>query len=262
MAPKPFATEGGAAAAVALASWASYNKAMLREAAQLPSPQEIVVTEDELCLDAARALVGVRSGSFDVVGAVVRPVEGLRLQLGTATSTARVAASLAKVGTSFHRLELYVAWATGPTCKSQVCSAFGGAVRMYLDRVQVAVASLANGEGRAERTNGRASSLAALHCRTQRVGRQLRYLATLCGVDASLPPGARSGGGGSSDAVTSIHFQLSSQPRGLALIKKLYTAACDTVDLPHHSLVCGFFLAATKPFLRFLEEWVWDGTCH
>ena len=256
-APKPFATEAGPAAAVALASWAAYSKAMLRSAAELPALQEIVVTEAELCVDASRALVGIRSGSFDVSGAVVRPVAGLRLQLGTATSTARVAALLAKIGTSFHRLELYVEWATGPTCKSQVCAALGGSVRLYLDRVQVAVGSLASGEGPgAGRTNGKAKSLAALYCRTQRVGRQLRYLATLCGVDAATPPG----GSSSSGAITSIHFQLSAQPRGLALIKKLYTAACDTVDLPYHSLVCGLFLATTKPFLRFLEEWVWDGT--
>jgi hypothetical protein len=128
-----------------------------------------------------------------------------------------------------------------------------------LDRVQVQVMSLVSGDDRTPGVNGKVMSVMALSRRTQRIGRQVRFLARLCGVEATGPP-QDDGTSTNQPPVEQITDQLATQPRGLGLIKRLYAAACDTVDLPHHTLACGLFLAAAKPFLRFLEEWVWDGT--
>lgn len=39
-----------------------------------------------------------------------------------------------------------------------------------------------------------------------------------------------------------------------------YDATCVSHGQSHHTLVSSMFLASAQPFLRFLEEWVWDGT--
>ena len=188
--------------------------------------------------------MGINSDSYRMDDVSVRlfPSAGIRTPSSTIGSTQNVCEQIACAGSNFKRLEVYAAWATGGKRLGQTCAAVGGAVFLYLERVRVQIMSFHNQPRMVH-------SLFELVAKTTRISKQLHHLAGLFGVEAKRAP----------DALP-FSEQLATSPRGVSLMTCLYDATCICHGQSHHMLIGSMFLAAAQPFLRFLEEWVWDGT--
>ncbi|XP_077770090.1 gamma-tubulin complex component 6 isoform X2 [Canis aureus] len=79
----------------------------------------------------------------------------------------------------------------------------------------------------------------------KKLGRQLRYLAELCGVGAVLP-----GAGGEPRAAF---------PTGVKLLSYLYQEALDNCSNEHYPVLLSLLKTSCEPYTRFIHDWVYSG---
>ncbi|XP_045411310.1 gamma-tubulin complex component 6 isoform X2 [Lemur catta] len=80
----------------------------------------------------------------------------------------------------------------------------------------------------------------------KKLGRQLRYLAELCGVGTVLP--GASGGG-----------PRAAFPTGVKLLSYLYQEALDNCSNEHYPVLLSLLKTSCEPYTRFIHDWVYSG---
>ncbi|XP_027971430.1 gamma-tubulin complex component 6 [Eumetopias jubatus] len=80
----------------------------------------------------------------------------------------------------------------------------------------------------------------------KKLGRQLRYLAELCGVGTALP----GSGGGEPKAAF---------PTGVKLLSYLYQEALDNCSNENYPVLLSLLKTSCEPYTRFIHDWVYSG---
>ncbi|KAM9673067.1 gamma-tubulin complex component 6 [Trichechus inunguis] len=205
----------------------------------LPAPQRVLVRECELVKDALNVLIGVVSATFSLSqptqAFVVKP--GVYVSGTSPESMRSLLSEVAACGTYYVRLSRFsLQPALDATCsKGLVFQAFTSGVRRYLQYYRACVLSTPP-----------TLSLLAIGFLFKKLGRQLRYLAELCGVGTGLPG---TGGGGPRTAF----------PTGVKLLSYLYQEALDNCSNEHYPVLLSLLKTSCEPYTRFIHDWVYSG---
>ncbi|XP_006876476.1 PREDICTED: gamma-tubulin complex component 6 [Chrysochloris asiatica] len=206
----------------------------------LPTPQRVLVPECELVKDTLNVLIGVASATFSLS----QLAQAFLVKLGvyvSGTSPESMHSLLSEVaacGTYYVRLSHFslqpVLESVGS--KGLVFQAFTSGVRRYLQYYRACVLSTPP-----------TLSLLTISFLFKKLGRQLRYLAELCGVGTGLP--GTSGSGGSRATF----------PTGVKLLSYLYQEALDNCSNEHYPVLLSLLKTSCEPYTRFIHDWVYSG---
>nr|XP_034491224.1 gamma-tubulin complex component 6 isoform X4 [Marmota flaviventris] len=116
-----------------------------------------------------------------------------------------------------------------------LCQAFTSGLRRYLQYYRACVLATPP-----------TLSLLTIGFLFKKLGRQLRYLAELCGVGTVLPG---SSGGEPGDAF----------PTGVKLLSYLYQEALDNCSNEHYPVLLSLLKTSCEPYTRFIHDWVYSG---
>ncbi|XP_037369252.1 gamma-tubulin complex component 6 isoform X2 [Talpa occidentalis] len=205
----------------------------------LQTPQPALLKECELVKDALNVLIGVVSTTFSLcqLTQVFVVKQGVHVSGASPESTSSLLSELAEHGTYYARLSHFsVQPALDTACsRGLVFQAFTSGLRRYLQYYRACVLATQP-----------TLSLLALSFLFKRLGRQLRYLAELCGVGA-VPPGA---GGEEPRAAF---------PSGVKLLSYLYQEALDNCSNEHYPVLLSLLKTSCEPYTRFIHDWVYSG---
>ncbi|XP_064139364.1 gamma-tubulin complex component 6 isoform X1 [Loxodonta africana] len=205
----------------------------------LPAPQRVLVRECELVKDTLNVLIGVVSATFSLSQSaqafVVKP--GVYVSGTSPESMHSLLSEVAACGTYYVRLSRFsLQPVLDTTCsKGLVFQAFTSGLRRYLQYYRACVLS-----------TPATLSLLAIGFLFKKLGRQLRYLAELCGVGTGLPGTA---GGGPRTAF----------PTGVKLLSYLYQEALDNCSNEHYPVLLSLLKTSCEPYTRFIHDWVYSG---
>eukprot|EP00039_Didymoeca_costata_P003696 m.69211 g.69211 ORF g.69211 m.69211 type:complete len:1403 (-) comp12033_c0_seq1:70-4278(-) len=263
---KYYVTEAGLQSEKAVASWLHKlpslsgrdSSSSLAGVAYFENQDIRVVSEDQLCEDSLNAIVGIQSQSFGIhIRDFVYSRRRVRTTNGSILSTLNFLQTIVTAGTYFCRLQRYVQWTLKSNLAGQTCAALGGALADFLHAVHVEIQKLGT---------RRPYSILFLRSAIIRLSRRMKLLASICSIDIeesvmraiSIPQSTKID---DESIILSVEHVLQEKALfGIEMISKLYAICCGTYSLPNHKLACYMFKAAVQPFLRFLEEWFWDGT--
>uniref|UniRef100_A0A8C9E8M3 Gamma-tubulin complex component 6 n=1 Tax=Phocoena sinus TaxID=42100 RepID=A0A8C9E8M3_PHOSS len=200
----------------------------------LQAPQPVLVKECELVKDALNILIGVVSATFSLC----QPAQAFAVKRGVHVSGASpesissVLSEVAECGTHYARLSHF---SLQPVLDSScgeglVFQAFTSGLRRYLQYYRACVLSTPP-----------TLSLLAIAFLFKKLGRQLRYLAELCGVGTGL----LGAGGGA--------------PGGVKLLSYLYQEALDNCSNEHYPVLLSLLKTSCEPYTRFIHDWVYSG---
>nr|XP_060512020.1 gamma-tubulin complex component 6 isoform X1 [Panthera onca]XP_060512021.1 gamma-tubulin complex component 6 isoform X1 [Panthera onca]XP_060512022.1 gamma-tubulin complex component 6 isoform X1 [Panthera onca] len=198
----------------------------------LQAPQPVLVKECELVKDALNVLIGVVSTTFSLC----QPAQtfmvrrGVRVSGASPESISSLLSEVAECGTHYARLSQFsLQPLLDPSCsKGLVLQAFTSGLRRYLQYYRACVLSTPP-----------TLSLLTIGFLFKKLGRQLRYLAELCGV----------GGGG-----PRAEF-----PTGVRLLSYLYQEALDNCSNEHYPVLLSLLQTSCEPYTRFIHDWVYSG---
>ncbi|KAB0348933.1 hypothetical protein FD754_013790 [Muntiacus muntjak] len=205
----------------------------------LQAPQPVLVKECELVKDALNVLIGVVSTTFSLC----QPAQAFTVKRGVHVSGASpesissLLSEVAECGTHYARLSHFsLQPVLDSSCsKGLVFQAFTSGLRRYLQYYRACVLSTPP-----------TLSLLTIGFLFKKLGRQLRYLAELCGVGAA-PPGS---GGGEPRAAF---------PTGVKLLSYLYQEALDNCSNEHYPVLLSLLKTSCEPYTRFIHDWVYSG---
>ncbi|CAI9165718.1 unnamed protein product [Rangifer tarandus platyrhynchus] len=205
----------------------------------LQAPQPVLVKECELVKDALNVLIGVVSATFSLC----QPAQAFTVKRGVHVSGASpesissLLSEVAECGTHYARLSHFsLQPVLDSACsKGLVFQAFTSGLRRYLQYYRACVLSTPP-----------TLSLLTIGFLFKKLGRQLRYLAELCGVGAA-PPGS---GGGEPRAAF---------PTGVKLLSYLYQEALDNCSNEHYPVLLSLLKTSCEPYTRFIHDWVYSG---
>ncbi|XP_006888174.1 PREDICTED: gamma-tubulin complex component 6 [Elephantulus edwardii] len=198
------------------------------------APQRILVQEQELVKDTLNVLIGVVSATFSLCqpaqAFVVRP--GVYVSGASPESMHSLLSELAACGTYYIRLSHFsLQPVLDISCsKGLVFQAFTSGVRRYLQYYRACVLCTPP-----------TLSLLTIGFLFKKLGRQLRYLAELCGVGAA-------GGGPRADF-----------PTGVKLLSYLYQETLDNCSNEHYPVLLSLLKTSCEPYTRFIHDWVYSG---
>ncbi|XP_039092224.1 gamma-tubulin complex component 6 isoform X4 [Hyaena hyaena] len=203
------------------------------------APQPVLVKECELVKDALNVLIGVVSTTFSLC----QPTQTFTVRRGVHVSGASpesissLLSEVAECGTHYARLSHFsLQPVLDSSCsKGLVFQAFSSGLRRYLHYYRACVLSTPP-----------TLSLLAIGFLFKKLGRQLRYLAELCGVGAA--PLAGSGGG-----------PRAAFPTGVRLLSCLYQEALDNCSNEHYPVLLSLLQTSCEPYTRFIHDWVYSG---
>ncbi|XP_044918499.1 gamma-tubulin complex component 6 isoform X3 [Felis catus] len=198
----------------------------------LQAPQPVLVKECELVKDALNVLIGVVSTTFSLC----QPAQTFMVRRGVHVSGASpesissLLSEVAECGTHYARLSQFsLQPLLDSSCsKGLVLQAFTSGLRRYLQYYRACVLSTPP-----------TLSLLTIGFLFKKLGRQLRYLAELCGV----------GGGG-----PRAEF-----PTGVRLLSYLYQEALDNCSNEHYPVLLSLLQTSCEPYTRFIHDWVYSG---
>ncbi|XP_070267436.1 gamma-tubulin complex component 6 isoform X1 [Myotis yumanensis] len=196
--------------------------------------QPVLVPECELVKDALNVLIGVMSATFPLC----QPTQAFMVKRGihvSGTSPESISSLLSEVaecGTHYSRLSHFsLQPVLDASCsKGLVFQAFTSGLRRYLQYYRACVLSTPP-----------TLSLLTIGFLFKKLGRQLRYLAELCGVGTC---------GGESRAPF---------PTGVKLLSYLYQEALDNCSNEHYPVLLSLLKTSCEPYTRFIYDWVYSG---
>ncbi|XP_069347735.1 gamma-tubulin complex component 6 [Eulemur rufifrons] len=205
----------------------------------LQAPQPVLVKECELVKDALNVLIGVVSATFSLC----QPAQAFVVQRGVHVSGASpesvssLLSEVAEYGTHYTRLSHFSLQPVLDSSynKGLVFQAFTSGLRRYLQYYRACVLSTPP-----------TLSLLTIGFLFKKLGRQLRYLAELCGVGTALP--GASGGG-----------PRAAFPTGVKLLSYLYQEALDNCSNEHYPVLLSLLKTSCEPYTRFIHDWVYSG---
>ncbi|XP_014380087.1 gamma-tubulin complex component 6 [Alligator sinensis] len=204
----------------------------------LQLPQLVLMKESELVKDVLNVLIGVVSATFSLnqVAQIFVIKEGVYVSGTSPESMNNLLSEVAEYGTYYTRLSRF---SLQPILDSSykrglVFQAFTSGLRKYLQYYRACVLSTPS-----------TLSLLTISFLFRKLGRQLRYLAELCGIgNAAL---GISGG-------ASASF-----PMGVKLLSYLYKEALDNCSNEHYPVLLSLLKTSCEPYTRFIYDWVYSG---
>nr|XP_006212657.1 gamma-tubulin complex component 6 [Vicugna pacos] len=209
----------------------------------LQAPQPILVRERELVKDALNVLIGVVSTTFSLCqpAQAFTVKQGVHVSGASPESMSSLLSEVAECGTHYARLSHFsLQPVLDSSCsRGLVFQAFTSGLRRYLQYYRACVLSTPP-----------TLSLLTIGFLFKKLGRQLRYLAELCGVGTGTAlPGA---GGGEPRAAAAF-------PTGVRLLSYLYQEALDNCSNEHYPVLLSLLKTSCEPYTRFIHDWVYSG---
>uniref|UniRef100_A0A8C3PIH2 Gamma-tubulin complex component 6 n=1 Tax=Calidris pygmaea TaxID=425635 RepID=A0A8C3PIH2_9CHAR len=204
----------------------------------LQLPQLVLMKEPELVKDVLNVLIGVVSTTFSLNQAAQTFVikEGVYVS-GTSPETMHnLLSEVAEYGTYYTRLSRFSLQPVldSSYSKGLVFQAFTSGLRKYLQYYRACVLSTPP-----------TLSLLTISFLFRKLGRQLRYLAELCGIGTTTL-----GIGGGAGA---------SFPTGVKLLSYLYKEALNNCSNEHYPVLLSLLKTSCEPYTRFIYDWVYSG---
>ncbi|XP_062490231.1 gamma-tubulin complex component 6 [Pezoporus occidentalis] len=204
----------------------------------LQFPQLVLMKEPELVKDVLNVLIGVVSTTFSLNQAAQTFVikEGVYVS-GTSPETMHnLLSEVAEYGTYYTRLSWFSLQPVldSSYSKGLVFQAFTSGLRKYLQYYRACVLSTPP-----------TLSLLTISFLFRKLGRQLRYLAELCGIGTAAL-GISSGAG-------------ASFPTGVKLLSYLYKEALNNCSNEHYPVLLSLLKTSCEPYTRFIYDWVYSG---
>uniref|UniRef100_A0A6I8NRG3 Gamma-tubulin complex component 6 n=1 Tax=Ornithorhynchus anatinus TaxID=9258 RepID=A0A6I8NRG3_ORNAN len=205
----------------------------------LQPPQLVLLKERQLVKDALNVLIGVGSATFSLD----QPSQAFVVKAGvyvSGTSPESVSSLLAEVadcGTCYTRLSRFSLQPVLDSSydKGLVFQAFTSGLRKYLQYYRACVLSTSP-----------TLSLLTISFLFKKLGRQLRYLAELCGIGtAVVGPGEGAG---------ARPF-----PTGVKLLSYLYEEALNNCSNEYYPVLLSLLKTSCEPYTRFIYDWVYSG---
>ncbi|XP_052016596.1 gamma-tubulin complex component 6 isoform X2 [Apodemus sylvaticus] len=204
----------------------------------LQAPKPVLVEESELVKDSLNVLLGVVSATFSLCqptqAFVVEP--GVHVSGASPESISSILSEVAEYGTCYTRLSHFSLQPVGGSLCSRglVFQAFTSGLRRYLQYYRACVLSTPP-----------TLSLLTIGFLFKKLGRQLRYLAELCGVGT-------------------VSLATSGEPRavfptGVKLLSYLYQEALDNCSNEHYPVLLSLLKTSCEPYTRFIHDWVYSG---
>ncbi|KAM5250563.1 gamma-tubulin complex component 6-like isoform 1-T1 [Hipposideros larvatus] len=194
----------------------------------------LLVKEHELVKDALNVLIGVVSSTFPLCQATQAFVvkRGIHVSGTSPESISSLLSEVAECGTYYTRLSHFsLQPVLDSSCsKGLVFQAFTSGLRRYLQYYRACVLATPP-----------TLSLLAIGFLFKKLGRQLRYLAELCGVGTC---------GGEPRAAF---------PTGVKLLSYLYQEALDNCSNEHYPVLLSLLKTSCEPYTRFIHDWVYSG---
>ncbi|XP_011797630.1 PREDICTED: gamma-tubulin complex component 6 [Colobus angolensis palliatus] len=211
----------------------------LLAAGVLQAPQPVLVKECELVKDVLNVLIGVVSATFSLCQPAQAFVvkRGVHVSGASPESISSLLSEVAEYGTCYTRLSHFSLQPVldSSYSKGLVFQAFTSGLRRYLQYYRACVLSTSP-----------TLSLLTIGFLFKKLGRQLRYLAELCGVGAVLPGTC---GGGPRAAF----------PTGVKLLSYLYQEALHNCSNEHYPVLLSLLKTSCEPYTRFIHDWVYSG---
>ncbi|XP_065521196.1 gamma-tubulin complex component 6 isoform X2 [Lathamus discolor] len=204
----------------------------------LQLPQLVLMKEPELVKDVLNVLIGVVSTTFSLNQAAQTFMikEGVYVS-GTSPETMHnLLSEVAEYGTYYTRLSRFSLQPVldSSYSKGLVFQAFTSGLRKYLQYYRACVLSTPP-----------TLSLLTISFLFRKLGRQLRYLAELCGIGTTAL--GISGGAGASF------------PTGVKLLSYLYKEALNNCSNEHYPVLLSLLKTSCEPYTRFIYDWVYSG---
>uniref|UniRef100_A0A4X2JYV0 Gamma-tubulin complex component 6 n=1 Tax=Vombatus ursinus TaxID=29139 RepID=A0A4X2JYV0_VOMUR len=205
----------------------------------LQLPPLFLMKERDLVKDVLNVLIGVVSATFSLSQAsqVFEVKQGVYVSGTSPQNMSSLLSEVAEHGTHYTRLSHFSLQSVldSSYSKGLVFQAFTSGLRKYLQYYRACVLSTPP-----------TLSLLTISFLFKKLGRQLRYLAELCGVGTAVP-GLSEGGTGSSF------------PTGVKLLSYLYQEALDNCSNEHYPVLLSLLKASCEPYTRFIHDWVYSG---
>ncbi|XP_015362381.1 gamma-tubulin complex component 6 isoform X6 [Marmota marmota marmota] len=205
----------------------------------LQAPRPMLVKEQELVKDSLNVLLGVVSATFSLcqLSQAFVVERGVHVSGASPESISSILSEVAEYGTCYTRLSHFsLQPVLGASCsRGLVFQAFTSGLRRYLQYYRACVLATPP-----------TLSLLTIGFLFKKLGRQLRYLAELCGVGTVLPG---SSGGEPGDAF----------PTGVKLLSYLYQEALDNCSNEHYPVLLSLLKTSCEPYTRFIHDWVYSG---
>ncbi|XP_010226280.1 PREDICTED: gamma-tubulin complex component 6 [Tinamus guttatus] len=204
----------------------------------LQFPQLVLMKEPELVKDVLNVLIGVVSATFSLNQAAQTFVikEGVYVSGTSPEAMHNLLSEVAEYGTYYTRLSRFSLQPVLDSSynKGLVFQAFTSGLRKYLQYYRACVLSTPP-----------TLSLLTITFLFRKLGRQLRYLAELCGIGTTTL--AISGGAGTSF------------PTGVKLLSYLYKEALNNCSNEHYPVLLSLLKTSCEPYTRFIYDWVYSG---
>ncbi|XP_074759331.1 gamma-tubulin complex component 6 isoform X2 [Athene noctua] len=204
----------------------------------LQLPQLVLMKEPELVKDVLNVLIGVVSTTFSLNQAAQTFVikEGVYVSGTSPEAMHNLLLEVAEYGTYYTRLSRFSLQPVldSSYSKGLVFQAFTSGLRKYLQYYRACVLSTPP-----------TLSLLTISFLFRKLGRQLRYLAELCGIGTTAL--GISGG-------TGVSF-----PTGVKLLSYLYKEALNNCSNEHYPVLLSLLKTSCEPYTRFIYDWVYSG---
>ncbi|XP_061496191.1 gamma-tubulin complex component 6 isoform X2 [Rhineura floridana] len=205
---------------------------------KLQLPQRVLIKESELVKDVLNVLIGVVSTSFSFNQAAQMFVikQGLYVSGTSPESMSGLLSEVAEYGTYYTRLSRFSVQPVLDSSyrKGLVFQAFTSGLRKYLQYYRACVLSTPS-----------TLTLLTISFLFRKLGRQLRYLAELCGIGVTAL-GVCGGAG-------------TSFPTGVKLLSYLYQEALNNCSNEHYPVLLSLLKTSCEPYTRFIHDWVYSG---
>nr|XP_006122684.1 gamma-tubulin complex component 6 [Pelodiscus sinensis] len=204
----------------------------------LQIPQIVLMKESELVKDVLNVLIGVVSATFSLNQAAQTFVikQGIYVSGTSPESMNNLLSEVAEYGTYYTRLSRFSLQPVLDSSynKGLVFQAFTSGLRKYLQYYRACVLSTPP-----------TLSLLTISFLFRKLGRQLRYLAELCGIGTTALGISRGAG--------------ASFPTGVRLLSYLYKEALNNCSNEHYPVLLSLLKTSCEPYTRFIYDWVYSG---
>nr|XP_033815075.1 gamma-tubulin complex component 6 isoform X2 [Geotrypetes seraphini] len=204
----------------------------------LQLPQLVMLMEFDLVKDVLNALIGVVSTTFSFNQSLQTFVvkQGIYVSGTSPENISNLLLQFAEHGTYYTRLSRFSHQPVldSSYSKGLVFQAFTSGLRKYLHYYRACVLS-----------TDPSLTLLALSFLFRRLGRQLRYLAELCGIGAT--------------GVATNRGNNASFPTGVKLLSYLYKEALENCSNEHYMVLLSLLKTSCEPYTRFVYDWVYSG---
>ncbi|XP_038612432.1 LOW QUALITY PROTEIN: gamma-tubulin complex component 6 [Tachyglossus aculeatus] len=205
----------------------------------LQPPPLVLLKERQLVKDALNVLIGVGSATFslDQATQAFAVKAGVYVSGASPESVSSLLGEVADCGTCYTRLSRFSLQPVLDSSydKGLVFQAFTSGLRKYLQYYRACVLSTSP-----------TLSLLTISFLFKKLGRQLRYLAELCGIGPTVA--------GPGEGAGARPF-----PTGVKLLSYLYEEALNNCSNEYYPVLLSLLKTSCEPYTRFIYDWVYSG---